>query len=93
MARAPGIIMHVFVLCLRNGFLKNKSITNDSMYSRFHLAFTSTDFLFCEIAYEEETIIVNSVRISSSVQGYSVVLPEKLQTGKWNVYRYAIYML
>jgi len=22
-----------------------------------------------------------------SVQGYSVVLPEKLQTGKWNVYR------
>lgn len=21
-------------------------------------------------------------------QGYSVVLPEKLQTGKWNVYRY-----
>ncbi|VAI15635.1 unnamed protein product [Triticum turgidum subsp. durum] len=27
--------------------------------------------------------------ISSSVQGYSVVLPEKLQTGKWNVYRSA----
>ncbi|RLM69582.1 long chain acyl-CoA synthetase 6, peroxisomal-like isoform X1 [Panicum miliaceum] len=23
-------------------------------------------------------------------QGYSVVLPEKLQTGKWNVYRYAV---
>ncbi|KAM3273771.1 hypothetical protein ACQJBY_043141 [Aegilops geniculata] len=29
------------------------------------------------------------MRISSSVQGYSVVLPEKLQTGKWNVYRSA----
>jgi hypothetical protein len=27
-----------------------------------------------------------------SVQGYSVVLPEKLHTGKWNVYRYAVYV-
>lgn len=25
-------------------------------------------------------------------QGYSVVLPEKLHTGKWNVYRYATYL-
>jgi long-chain acyl-CoA synthetase len=33
--------------------------------------------------------VYNSMCIASPVQGYSAVLPEKLQTGKWNVYRSA----
>jgi hypothetical protein len=44
-------------------------------------------FYFEKMAPSKQDIISNSLYVLFSAQGYSVVLPEKLQTGKWNVYR------
>jgi len=46
-------------------------------------------FYFEKMAPSKQDIISNSLYVLFSAQGYSVVLPEKLQTGKWNVYRSA----
>lgn len=61
-----------------------------TVHAWVNILFSSEKTIHCfslKNSFFKKLSLVNSLYIVFSVQGYSVVLPEKLQTGKWDVYR------
>ncbi|KAL0414558.1 UNVERIFIED_CONTAM: Long chain acyl-CoA synthetase 6, peroxisomal [Sesamum radiatum] len=63
--------------------LRPQPTAGDFFSGSFHLLVLQFS-ICCDVLVREGAFVLNS---STVEQGYSIVLPEKLQTGKWNVYR------